>query len=482
MFYRIILDIQAANYAMPEFISYNGGDIPMAYSPLAFYVAAGMNDVFGFPVLDILRFLPLFFSILTLVAVFLLARDVLASERMAAIAVLIFSLLPQSFEWQIAGGGLTRSPGLFFALLAIHQAFRLSNRADTTGTILLGTFLTLTVLFHQEYALFVGTSAFVFLWFSDRRGDYFRCAIIALIGALACSAAWWGLVFLRHGADPFWQASQTSNSGPLNWGVLVSLNYTREHFFPLFAALGLLGVLTCLRARAYLLPVWLVALFVLDTRIVATSSAAVTAMLSTIALTQAILPFMTDSATANLSTLRVPRLAWLLGIWAIVFGSISLIASSTFEQSGLKSLSVENRNAVRWVAANAKNSTFLIVTGMTNGGTDRMSEWFPALTGSVSIATFQGQEWTGQWQRTLRSYDDLQACANSSVICLHDWEAKYARSHESVLLSHQGPQAQTDRLRSGSMCCPGLKESLLNSPEYQLVYDEQDVVIFRKIR
>src|SRR5262245_20023050 len=79
MFYAMIDDLKAANYRLPEFTSYNGGAIPFAYPPLAFYGAAILSDVAGISTIDILRFWPLAFSVLTIPAVYLLARAVLPS-------------------------------------------------------------------------------------------------------------------------------------------------------------------------------------------------------------------------------------------------------------------------------------------------------------------------------------------------------------------------------------------------------------------
>ena len=77
MFYVMVEDLKAAGYALPEYTSYNGGDIPFAYSPLPFYLAAGLSDLGGWDTLDVLRFLPLLFSILTIPAFYLLARAML---------------------------------------------------------------------------------------------------------------------------------------------------------------------------------------------------------------------------------------------------------------------------------------------------------------------------------------------------------------------------------------------------------------------
>ncbi len=84
LFYTMIRDIQAHGYALPWYTSYNGGQIPFAYPPLAFYLAGFVNQVSGVSVLDTLRFLPLIFNMLTALAVLALARELLPSRGRAA--------------------------------------------------------------------------------------------------------------------------------------------------------------------------------------------------------------------------------------------------------------------------------------------------------------------------------------------------------------------------------------------------------------
>jgi hypothetical protein len=395
----------------------------------------------------------------------------------------VFSFLPQAFEAQIAGGGLTRSPALFFAIIAIHQAYRLSNRPRIATAFWLSLCLAITVLTHQEYALFIGTSSIVFMFFSERRRTYFSCLMLSLVIAVAMSAPWWGTVLWRHGLTPFWEAAQTGNTGPSSWGSLIALDYTGELLFPLAGALGLLGVLTCLRDRTYLLPLWLIGLFIFDTRIVATTSAVVTAMLAAVALRDLILPLIAGNPSNDRSLERLPRRVWVAAVWALGFGTVSILGWFALEEGGMRSLSQENRSAVAWVDVHLPaDSRFLLVSGIENPGNDRMSEWFPALTGKVSVATFQGQEWTGQWWPRVHAYEDLQTCAIASVDCLDNWEAKYSASYDFVLLSQRASLKSSDVNGLDESCCPGLRASLLSSSDHRVIYDEDGVSIFQRQR
>src|SRR5262245_50242708 len=80
LFYVMVRDLQAANYGLPEFTSYNQSNIPFAYPPLGMYAAALVEDATPFGLLTVFRILPLLYCLLTLLAFFLLARRFLRSE------------------------------------------------------------------------------------------------------------------------------------------------------------------------------------------------------------------------------------------------------------------------------------------------------------------------------------------------------------------------------------------------------------------
>ena len=131
MFYRMVQDLIDSGFRIPLHTTYNQLQIPFAYPPLPFYLAGGLHLVLRIPVLEIIHWLPAFFSILTIPAFFWLAHVFLVNEKKAAVAALFFAFLPRSFEWLIMGGGLTRAPAtLFFLLFAgcLVRVFRDQDR------------------------------------------------------------------------------------------------------------------------------------------------------------------------------------------------------------------------------------------------------------------------------------------------------------------------------------------------------------------
>ena len=114
MFYAMIKDLQASRFVLPVFTSYNQAEIPFAYPPLALYIAGLVNAVTGISLLDIIKWQPAILSILIIPFFYYFVKQVLNSEPKAALATLIFALTPNSYWWNIVGGGLTRSMGTLF--------------------------------------------------------------------------------------------------------------------------------------------------------------------------------------------------------------------------------------------------------------------------------------------------------------------------------------------------------------------------------
>ncbi|MGI9089849.1 MAG: hypothetical protein ACR2GG_01960 [Gemmatimonadaceae bacterium] len=122
LFYLMTQELQRAHYVLPAFTSYNSEHIPFAYPPLGFYLAGFISDATGWALIDVVRVLPAVISTLTIPAFYLLSRAMLRSRLEVLAATFAFAMLQRTFGWFIMGGGLTRAPGLLFAILMLHQA------------------------------------------------------------------------------------------------------------------------------------------------------------------------------------------------------------------------------------------------------------------------------------------------------------------------------------------------------------------------
>lgn len=194
LFYMLVNELVANSFRLPAFSAYNSTHLPVVYPPLAFYLAGLINSLFGVSVIQIQRWLPLIFSLLTIPVFAWLSRAILKNPAAAALATLAFALLPNSTDRLLMGGGLTRAPSFFFALVALTWIYRLfengydnRHRRELWLAIL---FSALTVLSHPVYAWFVAYSSGVFLIFAERvnRFDTVRGCLQTI--QVDCLAKW----------------------------------------------------------------------------------------------------------------------------------------------------------------------------------------------------------------------------------------------------------------------------------------------------
>ncbi|HUQ41938.1 MAG TPA: hypothetical protein VM052_05500, partial [Candidatus Limnocylindrales bacterium] len=148
MFYAAIEDIRRAHYALPVVLSYNNANIPFAYPPLAFYLSALTRDIFGMSTADTLRFWPVLFAALIVVAYVPLARALAGGALAAAVAVFVVATQPSAYTWMVMGGGLTRALGITCAVAGLAALHRYYTTGDRRAQIAAAAFAALTLLSH----------------------------------------------------------------------------------------------------------------------------------------------------------------------------------------------------------------------------------------------------------------------------------------------------------------------------------------------
>jgi hypothetical protein len=510
LFYVMVRDVQAANYGLPSFTSYNQVDIPFAYPPLGMYLAALVEDLTPLDLLTVFRVLPLVYCLLTLGAFFLLARQFLTSRVALVAAVAAFALIPRSFIWLIMGGGVTRGLGLLLALLALRQVYLLYRRNDRgylwSAIPLAGA----TVLSHLETGSFLAFSILLLWLFTDRTRRGFVSSTLLAAGAAAIVSPWAAAIVARHGLDPFLGALSSSSSvfsgGEVTEFVLIALArmvWTSEAFFPLIGALGVIGALIAISRGSYFLPAWWAATILLDARAFHTYSTIPVAILAGYAVAEALLPLLlgarsrrsvpNDNGTNGHHAQREGHVnghenghgqrelfgggwrGWLERVGAtplaVVVVGVMLIASvvsSTVTRPGysevaiLQTLGSGQRAAMEWIEDHTPPDAQFLVVPRGAWQTDEEAEWFPVFTGRTSVATVQGWEWIagGGFDAQVEAFDAAWDCGYKTAACLEEWMQDYERPFEYVYIPAD----------FGVGCCATLIESLSDAPEYRLVY------------
>ncbi len=463
LFYRMTAELQASGYRLPVTTAYNHAGIPFAYPPAGFYLLGWTAALTGAGLLDLLRVVPALLSVLTIPAFAALTRAICRSRLTTIAATVAFVLLIRSWLWLVMGGGLTRSLGFLSALLFLQQLvlmYRERRPLRLAGAVLFGA---LTVLSHPGSAWFAAYSALLVFLAYGRSAAGVRDTLGVAAGVALVTAPWWLTVVGRHGWMPLLSAAQSGGHEQHSLEALRYFQFTDEPFVGVLGTLGLIGLLVSAAQGRFLLPAWLLAVALLNPRSINQSASVPMAMLVSVAVEAVLLPGI-RAATGGRSWLRLDPAPLVLGGLAAYAFMAAL--SGARNRTELEALSRPNRTAMTWASARtARDSRFLVVTERRSGA-NPVSEWFPALTGRVSVATPQGYEWLPerQFDQRVARHDSLTACVRRDAACVEAWADRTGTAYDYLYLADPPPSP--------------LHASLRRSSRYAAVYDADGVAIF----
>jgi hypothetical protein len=397
--------------------------------------------------------------------VYLVGRSLLRSEAAGLAAALAYALTPTAFIWLVQGGGATRAPGMLLGVLTIWQSVELvrapgPGRAATTG-VLAG----LAALTHPGAALFTALSAALIWVFEGRSRRSLAWSGAAVGVALLVAAPWAALVIQHHGLDGL---LDVQNNGPDPRSTLIALiagRITGNTFPDPLALFGLGMAVLCLFRRQFLLPAWFLASAFL-------------------AWQYAMVPFAVLVAVASMDLVAVWRARpgrWATRVFVAAFCGLFVAegAAAAFAVSNpsapLHALTPARRDAMAWMAANLPDGARVAVVTGASWAANPDAEWFPVLTGRISVATVQGSEWLGRaaFRERLDAHGRLQDCVPDGAGCVREWLARWPADYVYVPKGHlQGPNSPLD-------CCADLRAGLLTDPAFSPVYDGPGATILR---
>lgn len=478
MFYVMVEELIANNFAIPAFTNYNLADIPFAYPPFGLYVSALLSSLLRIPALDVVRWLPPLVSTLSLLTFYVMADEILESRLQSGLATLFYGLVPDSFGWVIMGGGITRSFGLLFMFLTIAFANRLYTRTSSlpvplgVRAVWTAIFGALAFLSHPETGLLAATSCVLLWFFRGRSKRTLLWSVAVALGVVALSAPWWGTVLANNGLAPFQSAMQTSDDGNFHLAKLLTLQFGGGTFFSLTIALGLVGLLALLATGKFLLPVWLVLLFFVDPRSASGMALIPMALMAAYGFDVILAPALL-SLRGRVGNWLEDRFITLtaLGIAFYLFFSSAIYGLGLVSGS----LSAEDRETITWVDENIPHgSDFLLLTGEQYSMNDPFQEWFPALSDQRSLTTLQGAEWTmgGDFFPFYGDLVALQHCAD--VECVQAWGEQTGLEHQYLLIKKL-PDGSSSPLRGSLKMLLG---TVRESNRYRLVYEAQNFAVF----
>jgi hypothetical protein len=474
LFFAMMRGIQAQGFGIPETVSYNGHAIPFAYPPLGLLLGAAISSISGASLLDVQRFGPVVLSILTIPAAFLLFRQLLLTEFRALIATAAFAVIPRSYDWMIAGGGITRSPGLLAAILTLAAGVRLYQTGRFGWAVTTGLLLGVAGLTHPQASVFAGLSLLVVLPFTAvRRWSAFRGFVIVVAVAFVVLLPWLLMVLTRYGSPTLLGAAQSGGSLLAAFMAFISLRFSGG-LFQVVSFIGAFGLIVCVINRQWLFPIWIVVVFVAASRGAQTYGSLAIAGAAAYAVADGF----------RLSRIPEPKLMRELRHAPVAILLMVLIAAAAFADgaaspratgSPLHALSTGQRAALAWIASDTfADSRFLVISG-TPWEIDAISEWLPVLSERQSVATVQGTEWfgSGVFTEFERRHRWLQSCAAVTEFqCAKLWSEQFGPV--DYVMTVRSREARLN----GYDCCLAFADRVIASGGEQ-VYANEDVRIVR---
>jgi hypothetical protein len=479
LFYQMIVDLREHGPLLPATTTYNGLEIPFAYPPLGLYLGALLHDLFGG--IDVLRWVPLVLTTLTVPAFLLLARSMLGGTVTPIAATVAFALMPRSFEWLVMGGGLTRSLGLLLAIVALWLTWRMLRLPTMVGALLAGGAGGLTVLAHPQATLFVAAAGTLMLLARVRSGGHARAAGLALLVAAVIVAPWAAAMVSEHGLGPLLSAGQTQPGPVIGVFKVIGLDFAGARVSQVVPALTFAGILLALTHGRWLLPAWFAVVLLLDSRGGATYVTVPAAMLAGqafVALVAA--PFWRDPPSARRPSqyVRHHPVSAVLSAIIVFVATLDGLGSQLAPDWPGASLSADQRQGMTRLAEEGpEDARYLVVSGRP-WPIDATAEWFPVLAAARSVATVQGTEWleAGTYDRAIEASDELRRCAHRPSDCLDVWGQDWGMVFTHVYIpkgSVSGPLGDAD-------CCVALRASLRDDVRYRVIHDDVGATVFER--
>lgn len=471
LFFVMIRDLQANHFALPWFTSYNAAGIPFAYPPLGLYLAGILDAALPFTLLEIMAWLPLVLNMLVGLAVYSLAHKALTDNWTAVAATAAWYLVPDASGWLVMGGGLPRSLGLLWAVLAIQSAHRMYSSGSVESALATAVLSALALVSHLEMAWFAAWAIALMAAFKARSLRLVLLSILVVIAALSLSAPWWGTVVARHGTPVFLGTLSGSNTEwPLTHSlVMLMRGGMHSELVPVLCIVGIAGFILCFHRRQYWLPAWLLLVFATAKRGPSTTATVPVALLAGYAFATWIAP--------ELRRMRPPVRTTLLASALL----LALIDNMLVNVPVLASLDTGEREVMGSLATVIGPSARVLVLPTDGWEADRSSEWFPALSGLVSVSTVQGSEWLpdGEFTKRIDAHDRLLHCVYTADLdCLESWISETESEIEYVYVPQHVAVEPHPYVDAGTPPCRGIEVAMRRDPKYTLLIDGSSVHLY----
>lgn len=384
---------------------YSPEGLPFVYPPLGIGLYAFAVGILNIPRLVYLRFIPPFFTLLSLIPVYSIARFFLKSKPVAVTAVLLSFLSPAIFFYNIGAGGIVRAAALFFALMGLWLAFRGLPDGRRRDLILSGGLFAAVILTHLSYIPFFLLSLGLYLLICQRTARAAgRAGFIVALGLLL-SAPWWVEIAATHGLAVFLNAMNSHRNAdillrftePLNpFWLLRSYAAAFIGLVPL-GGIAVFGVLILLLRKQFFVPAWFLALLFLtgesDRYLVFIGGMAAAY-------------FLYNLVSDLVKTLKLRRGQVITTVVLAALIAASLVSPLRQMARQVPGISEETIRLSQWFQENTPAGAAFL--GFARD--EDITEWLPYYLERPLALPYWGTEWTGIYPRQGEILEELIGC------------------------------------------------------------------------
>jgi len=476
-FFQMVEDLIDSGFRLPKYTTYNQANIPFAYPPLAFYLTGWLHSYFGIPKFALFQYLPVIVSVFTIPAFYYLTNGFLEDKFYRALATFFFAMVPRSFEWFVMGGGITRSLGFVFAILAIYSYMKVFASNYKKAYILLASvFSSLTILSHPVSSLFLAFSIILLFVYSKPTKIKIQKNLIMAIIIILLTSPWWITIITNHGVSPFIGAGSSGHADWFEIKNIITQNYGYEnsYFLTIVGVLALLGAFSGNNKNSIKLTVLLVLGYIVIPRGGVDFLTVYLAILATIGFGDILQIWNKNQNYEHLNVIQQIRENSKTRIFLFFIITYVFLAAYTYKYVDSKDqvrLTDYDFMAMEWIRDNTEEDSALLLYPSRDEKrywwNDYRAEWLPAITKRESVTTVQGYEWLPVLfpERIIR-YTDLLFCKQRGSECVKQWTEKYDIDVNFIVVGDRNEKLK-------------LVESFQLGDAYDEVYRNEEIIVFK---
>jgi hypothetical protein len=484
LFYVMANDLQDNGFRLPIITSFNQDNIPFVYPPIGLYITSALSLIF--PLLQVIRFLPLFYSFLMILAFFVLANRIFGDYFKAAFATVSFSLMPSSANILIQGGGVTRALGYLCMLLTLYFAITMFESSKKKYMIWTSIFGAAVILSHPSASFITVLYAILFFLYYGRSAINFKKSVFVIMLIITLTAPWWGINLKRHGIDVF---TNGFGSGwfTFNWiSPYIRLNTTRELFMSLIMVFSVIGIIYQISRKQWFLTLWFLFSLVSQRDGFVYASVPV-ALLCAVGFIDVIQKGFLGNLNGSGQSLddKYKKImndngTRLILSFFLIYNLVNAMSAS-FQFVDLKVSKQENL-AMEWVEQNTPLGSRFLVLAFGDSLNSPIQEWFPAISGRRNVLTVQGYEWVGPDEVTnrIQVHKATQVCLTETIECIENVAKKFKLNFDYILV-HSGYIGEESYKKQELHFGGWMVSDLQNRSSYNKIYQTDLITIYERL-